>query len=159
MATTTIPTTFGADAATQSAAAAAETTGTGSGAKTTGSDGFGMDKDAFLKILVEQLRHQDPSQPGDSQQYIEQMTQFSILEQMTNVSEHVQVQTANDAAAQAINLVGHTVEYVVAGGEDDDEPDTKTGVVKSVDFSSGTPSLTIGEDEDVVALGAITVVR
>jgi flagellar basal-body rod modification protein FlgD len=147
--------TLGADAAAQTdattAAATAATTGAGSGAKTTGAEGFGMDKDAFLKILVEQLRHQDPSNPGDSQQYIEQMTQFSILEQLTNISEHAQRETANAAAAQAINLVGHEVEYL-------DGSDTRSGTVTSVDFSSGTPLLTVGDDEDVT-LGSITVVR
>lgn len=160
MPTTPITTTLGADAAARSAATAAtaSTEGTGSGAKTSGADGFGMDKDAFLKILVEQLRHQDPSNPGDSQQYIQQMTQFSILEQLTNVSEHAQVQTANDAAAQAINLVGRTVDYLADDDGADDDPDTKTGVVTSVDFGSGTPVLTIGDDEDV-PLGAISVVR
>src|SRR3990170_3577543 len=88
--------TFGSEAAAQQSAAAASATGasgTQAAASVSGANGFGMDKDAFLRILVEQLRHQDPSQPGDSQQYIEQMTQFSILEQMTNLSETSQQQT------------------------------------------------------------------
>lgn len=150
MATTT--TTIGGDAAAQAATTAA----TSSAAKTTGAEGFGMDKDAFLKILVEQLRHQDPSQPGDSQQYIQQMTQFSMLEQMTNISESSQQQIAADTAAQAINLVGRTVTYLAEG--EGDEPVEKTGVVDGVDFSSGAPSLTVGGQKDV-PLGSITEVR
>ena len=155
---TPIPTALGADAAAEAAKTAqtAGTADTGSAPKTTGADGFGMDKDAFLKILVEQMRHQDPSQPGDSQQYIEQMTQFSILEQLTNISEHSQVQSADAAAASAINLVGHDVTYVVEG--EDGKPVDKTGVVKGVDFSTGAPLLTIGDDEQV-SLGAVKEVR
>ena len=162
MTTTTTTNTIGADAAAEAAktatATASSATGTGSGAKTTGSSGFGMDKDAFLKILVEQLRHQDPSQPGDSQQYIEQMTQFSILEQLTNISEHTQVQTANASGDTALALVGHPVDYVTGEKDADGKPITKSGTVTAVDFSTGTPLLTIGDDEEV-ALAAITQVR
>lgn len=157
MTTSTIGADAAADAA-KSAVAATDTTAAGTSAKTTGADGFGMDKDAFLKILVEQLRHQDPTQPGDSQEYINQMTQFSILEQLTNISEATQVQTANDTGDTAIALVGHTVDYVTGEKDEDGEPITKTGVVKAVDFSTGTPLLTIGDDEEI-ALAAITEVR
>ena len=149
---------FGADAAQEAAktTAAATTTGTG-GTNTTATTGFGMDKDAFLRILVEQLRHQDPSQPGDSQQYIQQMTQFSMLEQMTNMSEAVQVQHADAAANSAINLVGRTVTYLVEG-EDAEDPVEKTGIVEGVDFGPDGPTLTIG-GESGVTLGAVTEVR
>ena len=70
---------------------------------------MGLDKDAFLKILVEQMRHQDPSQPGDSSAYIQQMTQYSMLEQLNNISTAIQGQKADAANTTALNLVGHTV--------------------------------------------------
>ena len=47
---------------------------------TANQDAFG--KDAFMKLLVEQMRHQSPTDPSDGQQWINQMTQFSMLEQM-----------------------------------------------------------------------------
>ncbi|HEU4657630.1 MAG TPA: flagellar hook capping FlgD N-terminal domain-containing protein [Capillimicrobium sp.] len=152
MSTTT--TVIGSDAAAKAATAAAagSTTPTSSAAKTTGADGFGMDKDAFLKILVEQLRHQDPSNPGDSQEYIQQMTQYSILEQLTNISEASQQQTAADAGNTAIALVGRTVTYTDEDGEE------QSGVVKGVDFSTGTPTLTVGETAGI-ELGSVTEVR
>ncbi len=153
---TTIPT-LGADVPaptdTAGAAGASATTSTA----TSGASGFGMDKDAFLRILVEQLRHQNPSQPGDSQQYIEQMTQFSMLEQLTNMSEAVQVQRADAAADTAINLVGRTVTYVVAG-EQGGETVERTGQVESAEFGPDGPSLTVSGEADV-QLGAITEVR
>ena len=46
-----------------------------------------MDKNDFLKILITQLSHQDPTQPMDDKEFIAQMAQFSSLEQMTNMSE------------------------------------------------------------------------
>lgn len=120
-------------------------------------EGFGMDKDAFLAILVEQLRHQDPSQPGDSQQYIEQMTQFTMIEQLTNISEAVQVQHADTAADTAINLVGRTVTYL-AQGEPGAAPVEKTGTVEGVAFGSDGPTLTVAGEEGIV-LGSIVEVR
>lgn len=124
---------------------------TGTGKTGTGSE-FGLDKDAFLKILVEQLRHQDPAKPGDSQEYVQQMTQYSMLEQLTNISESVQVQHADNAGNTAIGLVGRTVTYT---DEDDVE---QSGVVTGVEFTSEGPTLTVGEKAGV-QLGAIKEVR
>jgi flagellar basal-body rod modification protein FlgD len=156
---------IGADAAQEAAIAAATTTtgteGTGAAKKSagvTGADGYGMDKDAFLRILVEQLRHQDPSQPGDSQQYVQQMTQFSMLEQMTNISEAVQVQHADAAADTAINLVGRTVTYLSPPIEPGGDPVEKSGLVESVDFGADGPVLTVGGQGGIV-LGAVKEVR
>ena len=119
--------------------------------KKTGSE-FGMDKDAFLRILVEQLRHQDPAQPGDSTEYVMQMTQYSILEQLTNISETVQVQHADSVGNTAINLVGRTVTYVDADGGE------HTGTVTNVAFDGIGPKLTVG-DATGIELGSIKEVR
>lgn len=45
-----------------------------------------MDKDAFLKLLITQLAHQDPMQPMEDKEFITQMAQFSTLEQINNMS-------------------------------------------------------------------------
>jgi flagellar basal-body rod modification protein FlgD len=116
----------------------------------TGSE-FGLDKDAFLKILVEQLKNQDPSSPGDSNQYVQQMTSYSMLEQLTNISQAMQVQQSNNAATTATSLVGHTVTYL------DADANEHSGVVTNVEFSSGSPTLTIG-DTSGIALGQVTKV-
>jgi len=41
-----------------------------------------MDKDAFLKILMTQLQHQDPMSPLQDKDFIAQMAQFSSVEQL-----------------------------------------------------------------------------
>ena len=45
-----------------------------------------LDKSSFLKLLIQQLKHQDPLEPVNDREFIAQMAQFSALEQMHNVA-------------------------------------------------------------------------
>ena len=49
-----------------------------------------LGKDAFLQLLVAQLRNQDPLEPQDNSSYIAELAQFSSLEQMTNVVKNLE---------------------------------------------------------------------
>ncbi len=53
-----------------------------------------MGKDEFLKLLVTQLRHQDPLSPMDNTAFVAQLAEFSSLEQMTLVNENLDAQQA-----------------------------------------------------------------
>jgi flagellar basal-body rod modification protein FlgD len=111
--------------------------------KTSG-DVFG--KDAFMKLLVEQLRHQSPDSSSDPNAFINQMTQFSVLEQLQNQSTAQQQQSA-------ASLIGHTVKYL------DDEGATIQGLVEAVDYSSGgVPTLTVAGQAGI-APGKVFQVR
>jgi flagellar basal-body rod modification protein FlgD len=98
-----------------------------------------LGKDDFLKILVGELQNMDPmSQSNDPTQSMAQMTQFSILEQITNLSSSQSTLTAGEKQSQAISLLGKTVDYKAADGSD------ASGAVQKVDFASdGSISLTI----------------
>jgi len=69
-----------------------------------------MGKDEFLKILITQLSHQDPTQPMQDKEFIAQMAQFSSLEQMTNVASEIQKVAALLTRGQAVSLLGRMVE-------------------------------------------------
>lgn len=58
-------------------------------AKSTSADDFGagMGKDTFLKLLVAQLKYQNPLNPTDSDQYMAQMAQFTQVEKLADIQQ------------------------------------------------------------------------
>ena len=91
-----------------------------------------MGKDDFLKLLVGQLRHQDPMNPMEDKDFMGQMAQFSQLEQMTNVASTLQNE-------RAFNLIGREVTYT-----NKETGELKTGTVEKVSIEAGKTTLTIG---------------
>ncbi len=84
----------------------------------------GMDKDAFLQLLVAQMQYQDPLEPTSNTEYISQYAQFSQVEQMQNmagsmdlmrasglVGQEVYVKTTNSSGD--VDYVRGKVDYVV----------------------------------------------
>jgi len=72
-----------------------------------------MDKNAFLSLLVAQLKNQDPSSSQDPNAMVQQMTSFSSLEQMQNMSTALLgIQNQNSALfqAQSAGLIGKQVQ-------------------------------------------------
>ena len=78
-----------------------------------------LDKDGFLKLLVAQLKNQDPTGAGqDPNQMVQQLTSFSSLEQAQQTNtllQGLQTQTAGLFQAQAAGLVGKTVQVDGSG--------------------------------------------
>jgi len=79
-----------------------------------------LGKDDFLKLMITQLRYQDPLEPTDNKDFIAQMAQFSSLEQMANMSKGFETMAQfqesilrESAVAQAINLIGKTVSAIL----------------------------------------------
>jgi len=64
--------------------------------------GGALDKDAFLQLLVAQMKYQDPLQPTSNTEYISQLATFSELEEMQNVSASMDMSRANALVGQYV---------------------------------------------------------
>ena len=71
-------------------------------------DPVAVEKEGFLKLLVAQLSNQDPMEPQDSESYVQQLTQFSTLEQLMNLNKGVD----NLALGQLTNNTQEAVRFV-----------------------------------------------
>jgi len=63
-----------------------------------------MDKDAFLQLLVAQMKYQDPLQPTSNTEYISQYAQFSQVEQMQNMSSSMDLQRASSLVGEEVYI-------------------------------------------------------
>lgn len=71
-----------------------------------------MDKDAFLKLLVAQISHQDPLKPMEGTEFVTQLSQFSMVEQAVAQSgklDAIATQMSGLLNNEATALVGKTV--------------------------------------------------
>jgi flagellar basal-body rod modification protein FlgD len=99
-----------------------------------------INQDQFLKMLMAELKNQNPMNPNssDPMQFVTELAQFTSVEQQTYTAESTQTIASGQNNATAIALIGHTVNYT--------DPNTQasaTGVVQSVEFTSNGPTLTI----------------
>ena len=100
-----------------------------------------LGQDAFLKLLMTQLRNQDPLQPTDNTAFIAQLAQFSSLQEVQGISTNLKSYTSSQPILEASNLIGRTVT-----GKDSDS-NTVQGKVSSVRFDSGNVILNVGGTE------------
>lgn len=126
----------------------------------TGTAGSALGKDAFLQLLVTQLKNQDPLSPTDNTQFVSQMAQFSSLESMQNLNTTVTglaTSYQSTQALQASSLVGRSV--IVATDKAVLDPTTGTGITGSVNLSSSSTATTVnvydstGNVVDTIDLG------
>ena len=117
------------------------TTGTSSTNKS--NDDLG--KDAFLNLLITQLRYQDPMSPMEDKDFIAQMAQFTSLEQMQNMNSSMQM-------SQASSLIGMQVRWTDASSQQE-----LSGIVQSVRMVNNEPKLLVGNTS--ITLKQVTAVE
>jgi flagellar basal-body rod modification protein FlgD len=106
------------------------------------------DQDTFLKLLVAQLKYQDPSKPADSTAFLSQTAQFTQVEKLGAIADMLSAQQLIGASA----LVGRTVIYQDAAGA------SLTGIVTSTKLNGDSePMLVVGNMD--VPLSKVTEVQ
>ena len=99
-----------------------------------------LGRDQFLMLLLAQLRNQDPLKPMEDREFITQLAQFNVLEQMQQVNENLLAMMYFDQLSQASSLIGKTIEAT--------DPTTGTpisGVVTAVALDNGLAELVVGD--------------
>ncbi|MCE9593692.1 MAG: hypothetical protein K8S98_05825 [Planctomycetes bacterium] len=117
-----------------------------------------LDKDSFMKLLVNQMKNQDPMEPADNTQMIAQLAQFSSLEQMETLNQNIVglavLQQQNALLNQLTTssaLIGKSVQYV-----DPTSQEEQWGTVQAVKIVDGLASLSIdGKDVPLANVGEI----
>jgi flagellar basal-body rod modification protein FlgD len=125
--------------------------GTPPAAASTAPGSTAMDKDMFLKLLVAQMRYQDPSNPADSTAFVAQSAQFTQVEKLDALVTGQQQLLGAQLMLGASALIGRTVVYTGVDGKD------ATGPVSSVSFAGSNPTVRVGDKD--VPLSSVTEVR
>lgn len=119
-------------------------------AKTTDPAGS-LGSDAFLKLLVAQLKYQDPLNPADGAEFLAQTAQFTMVEKLTTMVKQGEEVALSQQETQAAQLVGKQVTYVSATGVKSE------GTVESTSFADDGQTLVI--DGKPIKLSAVTGVN
>ncbi|MCG0274585.1 MAG: flagellar hook capping protein [Thermosediminibacteraceae bacterium] len=104
-----------------------------------------LSKDDFLKLLITELKHQNPLEPLESKEYVAQLATFSTLEQLQNLNYQI-------SAMSATSLIGR---IAIAN----DKEGIVSGVIKGVAFNRGELNLIIGDEERLVSLKDVCEIR
>lgn len=112
----------------------------------------GSQKDMFLKLLVAQMKYQDPSNPASSSELMAQNATFTQVEKLEQIATQNASLLALQRSSSAGALVGRTVSYT------DDTGAKQTGLVTSVRLGSDTTEATALVGGVSVAMGRITEV-
>ncbi|HYE80125.1 MAG TPA: flagellar hook capping FlgD N-terminal domain-containing protein [bacterium] len=110
----------------------------------------GVDKDAFLRLLTTQLRNQDPLNPMDQENFVQQMATFSNLEQTIEMNQNFSRLLEFQAVSQAASLIGQDVTALLDG-------DLVQGKVEQVIFVNGQPVLALDSGAEVPHTNLISV--
>jgi flagellar basal-body rod modification protein FlgD len=100
-----------------------------------------MGKDMFLKLLVAQLKYQDPTKPADSSQFMAQTAQFSMVEKLEEMAKQNTELLSSQRSMSASGMLGAEITYEALGGAE------AKGTVTGVKFGPAGPILMIGDTE------------
>lgn len=99
-----------------------------------------LDKDIFLKLLVAQLRFQNPLNPSDPTEFMSQTAQFTLVEQMENMAKAQASVTLSTQLSTASNMVGKQITWLEKGK-------SVTGIVDAAKIVDGVPVLMVGKTQ------------
>ncbi|WP_223478934.1 flagellar hook assembly protein FlgD [Oricola indica] len=107
-----------------------------------------VDYESFLKLLVAELKHQDPTEPMDSTEYVAQLATFSNVEQGIQTNNKLDDLIQMSYLQQAGSIIGRTL--TTPDGE-------VTGEIKEVRVFDDGIAAVLENGEQVVIGGGVTI--
>lgn len=107
-----------------------------------------LNYNAFLQLLMAQMRNQDPTSPADSTQWVSQLATFSSVEQAIQTNAKLDQLVQNSNLSDAESLIGRTVTSADAA---------VSGVVVSVVMSSSGAVATLDNNAKIAITSGITI--
>lgn len=109
-----------------------------------------LDRDAFLKLLVAQLKYQDPTNPTDASQMVTQSSQLTMVDRLNEIASQLGTSAASQRISLASSVVGKTVTFPDADGV------SHTAVVSAARLDGDEVMLTAGTWS--IPMGAVTTI-
>jgi flagellar basal-body rod modification protein FlgD len=104
-----------------------------------------LGKDEFLKILITQLKNQDPADPLKDKEFIAQMAQFTSVEQLSNMN--TEMKNLRQTLGFASGLIGKQISWTIANTVGQEKTTLKSGLVESIVVKSdGQYAVVKGEE-------------
>lgn len=115
-------------------------------------DNATLDKDAFLKLLVAQLKYQDPTAPTDVSQMMAQTSQLTMVEQLDKIAAGIEQLSGSSPISSAASMLGRQITFDTGFGP-------ISGLVDAVRIVEGQVVLSAGGHEIplTAVLGVIDV--
>ncbi len=111
-----------------------------------------MGSDMFLKLLVAEMKYQDPSSPMSTADMMAQTATLTQTQSLQQIAQQNTQLVALQRALQAGALAGHTVSYTATDGT------TRTGTVSTVRIDNTNNASEAVIDGKPVDIGRITEV-
>lgn len=110
----------------------------------------GLTPDNFLQMLITQLQNQDPMNPTDSNQILQQISEIRNIQSTTDLTTSLNSVALGQSLTTASSLIGKQVQGLAADGTQ------VSGAVDSVTVSNNAAELNIGSQ--TLSLSSVTAV-
>jgi flagellar basal-body rod modification protein FlgD len=110
-----------------------------------------VDYNAFLQLLIAQMKNQDPTSPTDMSQYMSQFAQMSSVEQAIQTNAKLDTLLSSTALSQAESLIGRTASFTSSDGQ------STTGKITAVRIIQGGAVATLENGTQVQLGPGITI--
>jgi flagellar basal-body rod modification protein FlgD len=107
-----------------------------------------LNYDNFLKLLVTQMKNQDPTEPMKSAEYMGQLASFSQVEQSVNMNAKLDALLSSSTFSQAGGVIGRTVTS---------SDQSVTGKVVSVGITDGGAVATLDGGRTLTLGSGVTI--